>query len=31
VLTLTIGIMPSLVFGKINDSVVGLIHFLHRM
>ncbi|HVW14007.1 MAG TPA: NADH-quinone oxidoreductase subunit M [Mucilaginibacter sp.] len=30
VLTLAIGIMPSLVFGKINDSVVGLIHFLNR-
>ncbi|HVV55456.1 MAG TPA: NADH-quinone oxidoreductase subunit M, partial [Mucilaginibacter sp.] len=30
VLTLSLGIMPSLVFGKINDSVLGLIHFLNK-
>ena len=30
VLTLALGIMPSLVFGKINDSVLGLIHFLGK-
>jgi NADH-quinone oxidoreductase subunit M len=30
VLTIALGIMPSLVFGKINDSVLGLIHFLSR-
>jgi len=27
-LTLALGIMPSLVFGKINDSVLGLISFI---
>jgi NADH-quinone oxidoreductase subunit M len=30
VLTLGLGLMPSLVFGKINDSVLGLIHFLGK-
>jgi NADH-quinone oxidoreductase subunit M len=25
---LALGIMPSLVFDKINDSVLGLVHFL---
>jgi NADH-quinone oxidoreductase subunit M len=27
-LTLILGVMPSLVFGKINDSVLALIHFI---
>lgn len=27
VLTLLLGVMPSLVFGKINDSVLALVHF----
>lgn len=31
VLTLALGIMPSLVFGKINDSVVALIHYINRL
>jgi NADH-quinone oxidoreductase subunit M len=28
-LTLALGIMPSLVFGKINDSVLALLQFMH--
>jgi len=27
-LTLALGIMPSLVFDKVNDSVLALVHFL---
>jgi NADH-quinone oxidoreductase subunit M len=27
-LTLALGLMPSLVFDKINDSVLALVHFL---
>ena len=27
-LTLALGLMPSLVFGKINDSVVAFVQFL---
>jgi len=28
-MVLVLGIMPSLVFSKINDSVLALVQFLH--
>jgi len=27
-IVLALGLMPSLVFGKINDSVLAFVHFL---
>ena len=30
ILTLVLGLMPSLVFSKINDSVLALVQFLHN-